>query len=300
MRPAAARRPTRRAIVESFAVILGASFLLARSSPGRAIPKRHLKWVAFYGYTGDERILAGYDIVVLDPGFAGSIPAVSARGARVCGYVSLGEIRRSDPFYDRVEPAALLEPNPDWPGTVRVDARHPSWRKLILEAIIPGILRKGFTGIMLDTADTPVFLEQADPRANHGMAEAAAEIVREISARYPSLFLTMNRGYGLLPRVIDCLDAIMAESLLTTPDPTAPMGVRWNDKRQVDLQLSLLTPASRHRPAVPILSLDYWHPDDVTTIRQIYARERQAGHHPYVATQQLDHVLPEPARAVSP
>ena len=87
----------------------------------------------------------------------------------------------------------------------------------------------------------------------------------------------------------------MAESLLTTPDPAAPVGFRWNDNPLIELQLSLLAPARRHRPAVPILTLDYWNPSDFATIRQIYARERQAGHHPYVATRQLDHLVPEPA-----
>ena len=187
-------RPARRAMLKSLAAMMGLGTILARSSPGGAISKRRLKWIAFYGYTGDEQVLASYDIVVLDPGFAGSISAIAARGARVCAYLSLGEIRKSDPFYDKVEPAALLEANPEWPGTFRIDVRHQTWTKLIIDEMIPAALEKGFTGIMLDTVDTPSYLEQSNPSINRGMSKAAVETIREISARYPDLFLMTKSG----------------------------------------------------------------------------------------------------------
>jgi hypothetical protein len=45
---------------------------------------------------------------------------------------------------------------------------------------------------------------------------------------------------------------------------------------------------------LPILSLDYWDPEDTLTIGKIYDRERQLGHHPYVATAVLDKLIAEP------
>jgi hypothetical protein len=88
-----------------------------------AAAENSIRWLVFYGMTAQESILATYDIVVLDPGFQGSISRIADAGTPVCGYLSLGEIRTSDPFLTFVDPAALLSENPDWPGTRRVDIR---------------------------------------------------------------------------------------------------------------------------------------------------------------------------------
>jgi uncharacterized protein (TIGR01370 family) len=250
-----------------------------------------VKWIVFYGETADEQVLSAYDLVVLDPMFKGSKPAITQTGARLCGYLSLGEIRTVDPCYDRLDPAALLEENPAWPSTRRIDVRHRSWTNLVLHEIIPSIVAKGFTGLLLDTLDTPPYLERLDPAGKRGMRQAAVDLVGAIRRTYPDLLLIMNRGYELLPNVADQLDAIMVESLLTTTDAG---GYKWNEQSEVALQLSLLGPALNRRERLPILSLDYWEPEDVATIKKIYLREHTLGHHAYVATRLLDTIIPRP------
>jgi uncharacterized protein (TIGR01370 family) len=250
-----------------------------------------IKWLAFYGVSADEAILATYDVVVLDPEFQGSIDAVAGGGARVCGYVSLGEIRTSDPLAELIDRSALLSENPDWPGTRRVDIRHSSWRSLVLERRIPALLTRGFTGLMADTLDTASYLEQAAPARYRGMRKAAIALVDAIRARWPGLALIMNRGYALLPDVVEKIDAVIAESLVTSVDKSGSLA--WVDPGRLELQLSLLRPAKLRRPALPILSLDYWHPADTRTIAEIYRLERELGHHPYVATRSLDRIVPE-------
>jgi polysaccharide biosynthesis protein PelA len=147
----------RRAFLKASAKLLGACLIWAAGA--RAAQRGSIgggKWIAFYGQTADEQALASYDVVILDPLFQGSIPVVGQAGATVCGYVSLGEIRMDDPYYTQVNPAALLEQNPDWPGTRRVDVRHESWKALVVDKIIPSIAARGFTGLLLDTLDTPL------------------------------------------------------------------------------------------------------------------------------------------------
>jgi len=255
-------------------------------------PNKSLRWLAFYGMTADEGILGGYDIVVLDQAYQGSIRQVVAAGAQVCGYLSLGEVRMADPFVDELDHAALLSENNDWPGTHRVDVRSLSWHSLILEQRIPSLAAQGFTGLMLDTLDTPPYLERLDPSQYGGMREAAVTLVESIRARWPEMMLIMNRGYALFPDVLDNIDALLAESLMTAPNRQT-RGFAWLDPGQIDVQIALLQPAKHREPPLPILSLDYWDPDDPTTIAEIYRRERDLGHHPYVATQHLDQIVPE-------
>jgi polysaccharide biosynthesis protein PelA len=111
---------------------------------------------------------------------------------------------------------------------------------------------------------------------------------------YPNMLVIMNRGYALLPSVIDSIDGVVAESLLTTVDDRGDGRCKWNEPSDVALQLSLLAPALNRQPRLPILSLDYWDPEDTPNITRIYLRQRQLGHHPYVATRMLDRIIPEP------
>ena len=145
---------------------------------------------------------------------------------------------------------------------------------------------------MLDTLDTPPYLEQLDPARYQGMREAAVGLVNIIRARWPEMTLIINRGYALLPELINAIDAVIAESLLTSTDPRTG-GFVWLDPRQVEAQLEFLGFAARRHPPMPILSLDYWDPNDPRTIGEIYRRERALGHHPYVATRLLDQIVPE-------
>ena len=289
-----ARGQTRRGFLAATAGLLTA----ATGGPNSSRAKVHaaagnsIRWLVFYGMTAEESILATYDIVVLDPGFQGSISRIADAGTTVCGYLSLGEIRTSDPFMTFVDPAVLLPENPDWPGTRRVDIRDTSWRLLMLDQRIPSLVSQGFTGLMFDTLDTPPYLESLDPVRYAGMQQAAVALVHSIRVRWPEMALIMNRGYALLPDVVEDVDALIAESLLTSPDRKGG-GFAWTDLREVEEQLVLLDPAARRHPALPILSLDYWDPEDTNTIAEIYHREREMGHHPYVATRSLDIIVPE-------
>ena len=97
------------------------------------------------------------------------------------------------------------------------------------------------------------------------------------------------------PREIECIDAVVAESLLTSPDSRERSNrYRWNPPSDIAAQLALLRPVVQRPLHVPVLSLDYWCPDDGATIREIYVRERLLGHYPYVATRALDMIIPEP------
>lgn len=287
--PATSPRPgmLRQTLLRGAAALAAAAAVMAP----RAASARRMTWVAFYGEYMDEGTLSTYDVVVLDPMFRGSVTAVSERGARVCAYLSLGEIRMSDPFLAKTSPEALLAENPAWPGTRRVDVRNQSWKDLVIGELIPAIRARGFTGLMFDTLDTPPFLEESDPVGNTGMRQAAIDLVLAIRAAHPGMMLLMNRGYALLPSVIGNIDGVIAESLLTSSERTDDGRYKSNEPENVALQISLLAVA---KGRVPIFSLDYWDPSDLDMIRKICESERLLGHHPYVSTRTLDTVVPCP------
>jgi uncharacterized protein (TIGR01370 family) len=264
------------------------------------IARPSLSWTLFYGEDIDPEEFEGFDLVVLDPAFKRAIAQVTAQGTQALGYLSLGEIKRTSPLFPYLTDAeVLLSENPQWPDTVLCDVRRPAWRSLILDVAIPALMEQGFSGLFFDTLDTPPHLELTDPERFAGMRLAAIDLVRTIRQRYPSRMLLMNRGYALLPDLNDAVDGVVAESLLTTYDAQAS-GYRWIEAAEREQHQQALQPLRDASPPVPILSLDYWDPEDAATIREIYARERALGHRPYVAQILLDKIRREPVAIVEP
>jgi polysaccharide biosynthesis protein PelA len=275
---------------------LGAAGLVPHR-PARAqewVARPTLAWTLFYGEDVDPEEFDGFDLAVLDPGFKRPIERVTALGTQAVGYLSLGEIKRTSPLFPQLtDPEVLLGENPQWPGTVLCDVRRPAWRSLVLDVAIPALLERGFSGVFFDTLDTPPHLEQTDPERYAGMRLAAIDLVRSIRERFPDRTLLMNRGYALLPEVTGCVDGVVAESFLTTYDAQAN-GYRWIEGDELEQHKQALAPLRDASPPVPILSLDYWDPEDPDTIREIYACERALGHRPYVAQLLLDKIMREP------
>ncbi len=251
------------------------------------------KWTVFYGWDLDVNEFRGYDLIVLDPSFRGSLAAVSQWGASVLGYISVGEVRKTTDLYDVAKSAsALLPESPYWRDVFYVDVRISQWRSAIVERAVELVKVKGFNGVFLDTLDSPPFLEATDTVSFGGMGRAAVGIVRDIRRALPHALIVVNRGYLLLPELVEFLDGVVAESLITT---YSGKGFEWVTPEIVARQLEFLLPAKHHSLPVRILSLDYWDPQENQTIKEIYARERAMGHLPYVSDVLLDKVVPEPA-----
>lgn len=251
-------------------------------------------WVVYYGQNIDIPALSAFDLAVLDPNFHGSLEPLDEAGTLTIGYLSLGEIRKSDPDFQKVALAKiLLDENPNWPGTMRLDVRNEAWTALVLDELIPSLMKRGFKGLFFDTLDTPPYLEAIEPVKYKGMGAAAVELVKKIRGRYPELILIANRGYMILPQLAPHIDAVVAESLLTSHSP-AKGGYSWTDQSVVEQQLKFLNVVRVGANKLPVLSLDYWEPGELTTIKKIYDKERALGHIPYVSTPLLDQVLSEP------
>lgn len=255
-------------------------------------PRNWKNWAVFYGWDLDATKFRGYDLIVLDPGFRGSLATVAQWGASLLGYLSVGEVRQTTDLYDIAGSAsALLSESPNWPGVFYVDVRSSKWRHAMVERAVELVTVRGFNGVFLDTLDSPPYLETTEPVGFVGMGRAAIEIVRDIRRALPDALIVVNRGYLLLPDLVEYLDGVVAESLITTYSVN---GFEWVQPEIVDQQLELLLPAKRQKPPVHILSLDYWDPQDPQTIKEIYARERSIGHLPYVSDILLGEVVPEP------
>lgn len=263
----------------------------AAGRPARsAAPER---FVIYYADRAAPADFAPYRWAVLDPDFHPPLPAITAQGATTFGYLSAGEAERNRAHFSAIPPGVLLEENPNWPGSFHADVRRPEWRAFLLERLVPDVLAKGFQGLFLDTLDNPPFLEARDPRRFAGMTVAAAELVKAIRTRHPTVPIMLNRAYELHALAGQAVDIVLAESLLGGYDfarrryvPVDAEGVRWGMARIAELR--------RAHSRVRVFTLDYWDPADTAGIHRLYTTQRGNGFVPYVATIDLHRIVPEP------
>ena len=272
------------------AAAMGTGPTILRAQAGR----ESIPWVVYYDDAVGIDAFDPYSLVVLDRQYHPPLLPLQDAGKTVFGYISMGEVNENRPEYQMVNDWGILRgENPFWPGSQFVDVRDRRWAKLILEQIVPEILQRGFDGLFLDTLDNPVELERRDPSGNAGMTAAAARLVRALKVHWPDVPVILNRGYGLLPEVTDHIDYILGESVYADYD----FETKSYKLVETDLyrqQVSILKDAMARNRELTVLTLDYWDPADTAMLRQIYEVQRENGFSPYVATIDLDVIVPEP------
>ncbi len=251
-------------------------------------------WAVCYSERPTLDELAPYGLLVLDDRHHPPLEPLRASGKTVLGYLSIGEVEQTRSYFAAVKrEGVLLEENPDWKGSYRIDMRSRLWRWRVVNQIMPALLRMGFDGVFLDTVDVAGYLEDRDPGRFAGMKLAAVELVREIRARYPKAKIMMNRGFDLLPDVAGELDAVLAESTRARYN-FANKTYQLVPEQEYQAAVETLRAAARLAPSLSIYTLDYWNSDDPRGIEAIYREQRANGFAPYVSTILLDRIIPEP------
>lgn len=252
-------------------------------------------WVVYYADKAPVEAFDPFTLLVLDSENHPPLRPLAERGKVLLGYLSLGEVESNRPWFAKVKRWGILgEENPNWKGSYYVDLRDPRFVSLVVEELVPMLLRRGFDGIFMDTLDNPVFLEQTQPKKYKGINDAAAQLVRAIRRNYPTIPIMMNRAYPLLPKVERDIDFELGESVYADYDFKTKT-YKLVAKNDYQDQVRFLKDAQKRRPELKVMTLDYWSPTDSEGIKRIYKEQRANGFDPYVATIELDRIVPEPA-----
>lgn len=250
-----------------------------------AIAEAPKPYAIYYTAGASAAQLAPYKLLVLDSHAHPDLR--SLRGRMLLGYISLAEVGEYRPFYPHLRDAGVtLGAIASAPGHVYLDVRKPEWAQMVVEHLIPELLRKGFDGIMLDTADTALNQDKTYP----GMADATAALIRLIRLHYPDMPMMLNRGFALLPQIAGVPSHLMAESIYTTYDKD---GFHLQPSAHYASVAEMLTQYSQAHNT-PIYTVDYWPTEDRDGVKAIYTAQRQHGFLPYAATPDLQTIIPEP------
>lgn len=284
---------TRRKMIASLALgALSAKGNLAFARSARR--DSSYQWAVFYAVDAAFETLLPYDLLIFDRVAHPELEPLIDAGKTVFGYISLGEMNRQRAEFARLEEWGILgEENPNWEGSHFIDVRDTRWVSMVIEEMVPAIVQRGFQGLFLDTLDNPVELERRDPVGNAGMTRAAARLVKALKLHWPDVPIILNRGYGLLDQVAFDIDHVLGESVYADYDFSTKTYQKVPEPLYRE-QVEILAHAQRKNPNLSVLTLDYWDPADTQTIAEIYRVQRENGFSPYVATVELDRIVPEP------
>jgi len=187
---------------------------------------------------------------------------------RFIAYLSLGEANLTRSYLKKSAKAPyLIQANTNWPSAYWVDIRHPEWRKLILETVLPLIAARGFDGVFLDTLDVPIELERQDPTRYAGSKTALLHLIKEIKTRHPDWIIISNNALELLNELSPSLSAALAEDVYTRFDFTKNRAVLTpqNESREKVTVLKAFAKKTG-KPALTLLYTDDLVPTDLAKV----------------------------------
>ena len=215
----------------------------------------------------------------------GQLPADTIRLA----YLSVGETDAQSSTWRAVKDQSfIVEPNPNWPGNMRVDIRDERWQQLLLRQEVPRLLTMGFDGLMLDTLDTVPYLESKDPSRFAGSRRALADWLRALRRIAPRAVVIANGTESLIDAA-PFVDGFVVEGVFAMYD----FGRRVYRATTDDERAWKLAVVGRARSVAPrpVFSIEYADVGDIHLGRWAADEAAKHGFRPYVSVKDLN-VLP--------
>ena len=201
--------------------------------------------------------------------------------------MSAGEIdtRRAPLQPASPSPSFLVEPNPNWPNSFRVDLRDTAWQQILLREEIPRLIALGFDGLMLDTLDTASYLEAKDPVRFAGSRQALRDWLQQVRKTFPRTVIVAN-GTAALVDAAPYVDGFVVEGVFATYD----FGRRIYRATTDDERAWKLAQIAQARQVAdrPVFTIEYADVGDLTLSRWASAEASRLGFRPYVAVKDLN------------
>jgi uncharacterized protein (TIGR01370 family) len=252
------------------------------------------KFAVYYSYKAPVERFRPYQLLVLDRLYHPPLKELAEEGKLLLGYISLGEVEETSTYFPALKRQKLIiQENKNWKGSHVIDLRDPLYRKIVVEEIIPSMLKDGFGGVFLDTLDSPLELERANPAKYKGMKEAAINLIEAIRTNFPTLKIMVNRAYVILPSIASDVDMVLGESVMGEYDFDKKSYIKV-EKPLYQEQVKWLQDARQHNPQLKVYTLDYADIKNPKAVSEIYRAQRANGFIPYVASVDLNELVDEP------
>ncbi len=189
---------------------------------------------------------APFSLVTVDTSYpAISLEILRKSGKTVFCHLSLAKVTPNQGWFKPLAEAGALKKASPESEAQSINLDNPAWKNLLIQALIPQLIKKGFNGLYLDDLD--LIYQQTQ----HGRAAA---LISDIRKQFPQLKLIANGGLKFLPAIAPHIDHILLENRFANQQKLIPL-------HQLTDTLSLLEAGKKANPKLTAFALDYFAPN---------------------------------------
>ncbi len=208
--------------------------------------------VVYYGKDIPYSLIGVHDYIILEP----SNTKTYTHGFKkyqnsIYAYVSIGEMLKSKKYFKKVNSSWILGKNRVWKSYI-MDISNKDYQDFLLQNVIKPLYDRGFKNFFFDTLDSYMIVIK-NTQDQKKYQTSLVTFIKRFKQNFPNSKLIINRGFEIVDKIHNSIDAILFESFYYGLDSK----LRYK-KVSKDDQKWLLTQIERiKRYNIDIIALDY-------------------------------------------
>ena len=256
-------------------------FLLCSSLFGALNDKSAM---VYYGKKISYPMVGVHDYIIVQPTYINSSShGFSLYKDKMYAYISIGEMARSDQSYGKIQKEWIIAENKNWDSVV-LNIKDREYHQFLFEKMVEPLLKRGFKNFFFDTLDSyQIAAKNLKERAEY--EEELAYFINTFHQKYPDAKLIINRGFEVIDKVHDSVEAVLFESYVYgLGSGTHPYkNISEADREWLNIHLNKIK--SYKLPIIAVDYLDEYNMDRADTAIDII---KNSGMIPYVSNRDLD------------
>ena len=202
---------------------------------------------------------------------------------KMYAYVSIGEINTNIKEYKKVQKSWILGENGAWESKI-LDLTNPEYQDFFFKEQIEPQMERGFKNFFFDTLDT-YHLVTKTAKEREKSEKALASIINNFHKRYPDSKLVINRGFEIIDRVYNSVNAVLFESYYSGVggDNFGYKRVSDSDREWLDSKISKIKSYN-----LDVIAVDYLPHNRMHEADEIIKKIKKKGMIPYISNRNLN------------
>ena len=240
--------------------------------------------MVYYGHNISYPIVGLHDYIIVQPSHIN----VHTHGFKVYkdkmyAYVSIGEIDTTIKEYKQIDKEWILTENSAW-GSKVLDLKNRDYINFLFDVMIEPKMKMGFKNFFFDTLDSYQLVAQ-NAKDMLASEEALIAFINEFHQRYPDAKLIVNRGFEIIDKIHDSLEAVLFESYYrgVGGEKLAYKKVSAIDREWLDYHIDKIKSYN-----LDVISVDYLAQKDMNQSTKVVQQIQKRGMIPYIANRDLN------------
>ncbi len=242
--------------------------------------------IVYYGKNISYPMVGIHDYIIVQPTHTNTTThGFKVYKEKLYAYVSIGEIDKGIKEFQKVKKEWILGHNKAWKSYV-LDLTNPQYKQFLFHDIIEPQMQRGFKNFFFDTLDSYQLVCKTKEQKEKSEA-ALVDIIQTFHKRYPHSKLIINRGFEIIDKVHNAINAVLFESYYhgIGGKDLSYKNVNKNDREWLDTYLKKI----RHYK-LDVICVDYLPLEQLNSkeaVRTIHKLQNK-GFIPYIGTRDLN------------